>query len=1034
MKDFIGQTLGQYYLESLLGSGGMGQVYKGVHKLLNRPAAIKVMLPHYAANEQFRARFLQEARAAAALRHPNIVEIYEFGEQDGVLFLVLELLNDGSLSSLLKRQNGQPLPLPLALDLGSQIAQGLAAAHTMQVIHRDIKPANLLLRRQPGSAPGQDLYTLKINDFGLARLLEGGIETATGAPMGTLAYMSPEQCIGARQLDGRSDLYSLGVVLYEITTGYLPFQITGVTDAFHKHVNVPPPAPRSVRPDLPPMVEEIILRCLAKKPEERFANGTALATALQSVLGNSGASQPSLSTRSSQAYPTRTTLESPAVVETPPTVGTISGYADVPRVRVVDQHGQTLQVIEVKAQGLLVGRQVGNDIVLASQAVSRQHLQISWNGQQVSVKDLGSSNGTILGESRLLPNATQVWEERQMIRLGSFWLRLEGASAPLTRAGQSVAYPQTGRYSAPTVGSSSPSRVGVSSPSLVNERIGIQVAPKTLTITPGQTATVQITLTNMGSTVDWFTPVVEGVPAEWVQGSGQEVQLNPGMQETVSLVVNVTRNPVNRARDYSVTIRVGSREQPQQFSTTKAVWVVQPFKEDAMRLEPRRATGRGKADYNVLLRNGSNQAARYTLHGDDDEQQLTYHFTYNPVDLDVGQEARIPLQVVTKKHLLGRERRVPFQLHAGPINTPPTQTIPGEFINKAVLPGWVVPVVAALLAAGVVASSLFGILPFPGRGASANPVPTRQIGQNATPQVTPSPGITPSPGLTPTPTPSPSPTVAVSPTPAGPPHPNNSTPLQTGLGGVIGSQYVARQDSLYFVEYNGNFSVLRNASRSHPSYSVLGTGYITPEEVYITADEGTAYITERSGDLVKVNLSGDMNRSSAIPVASGLTEPHQFAVDETRQIAYVIEYGSPGSLVSVNLQNGTVTPVLTTLQNPIGALLSPDGASIYISEQWGGGGGQISRYSLTSPGSGVPLATASTSTFFFLQWADMNHSALLTTERRPSNKVWYLSLLPGSTLQHVADVSDNPSSVAVISASSTLPILVCSDSEIDKLS
>lgn len=1030
MKDFIGQTLGQYHLESLLGTGGMGQVYRGIHKLLERPAAIKVMLPHFAANPQFRARFLQEAKVVAALRHPNIVEIYEFGEQDGVLFLVMELMNDGSLSTLLRRQNGQPLPLSLALDLAAQTAEGLAAAHKMQIIHRDIKPANLLLHRQPDTTQGREHYTVKVNDFGLARLLDGGVETVTGSPMGTLAYMSPEQCLGNKQIDGRADLYSLGVVLYEMTTGYQPFQITGVSDALYKHVNTPPPSPRSMRSDLPIVVEEIIMRCLAKKPEERFATGTALSTALRNALGNTEATMAATNAQSYTA--TRTTLEAPVVAATPPTVATMSGYSDVPRVRVLDQNGQTLQVVELKPQGIIVGRQNGNNIVLDSHAVSRQHLQISWDGRQAVVKDLRSSNGTILGETRLLPDVAQVWDERQMLRIGSFWLRLESASAPLTRSGPEM-FPRTPLSSVAANNATTvpaPLRSGFSSPSLVNERIGLTIAPKTLSITPGQPVTAQITLTNMGSTVDWFTPEVEGVPPEWVQGSGQEVQLNPGMQDTVPLIINVARNPINRAREYPVTIRARSREQPQQFSSTRASWTVQPFKEDALRLEPRRAVGRGKAVYSLALRNGSNLAARYTLSGDDDEQQLSYQFQYNPVDLDVGQEARIPLRIETKRHLIGREARVPFQLHAGPINSAPTQTVPGEFVNRPLLPVWVIPVVAAVLAASLVAASFLGLLPGHSKNIAGTPTAIVRVSP------TTGPTSTPSPGATSTPTGVPSATATLSPTPTPVPTPpviHQVTPISTGLGGAVGSQYVASQDSLYFTEYSGKLSVLRNISSGSPSYTVLGTGYTNPEDVYITADGGTAYITERSGDLVRVNLAGDVDRSSATVVASGLNSPQQMAIDEAHQIAYVVDYANPGSLISINLTNGNQTPILTNLVYPIGVLLSPDDTSIYITEQTAPGG-TLTRYSLTSPGTpGTPLATVSSSALFFLSWADASQDALLVTERNPTNKVWYLSLQPGSALQLLANVDSNPSSVVVASPSSQLPMLVCTDSEVEEL-
>ena len=294
--DFIGQTLGQYRIEAPLGSGGMGQVYRGVHRLLNRPAAIKVMQAHLAANPDFRARFLREAQTIAALKHANIVEIYDFGEQDGNLYLVMELMTDGSLHTLLRRGAGQPLPLALGLDLMQQAAKGLAAAQALNMVHRDIKPDNLLLNRLSEAGHGGEQYVLKISDFGLARLAESGL-TSTGVPMGTLAYMSPEQCQG-KKLDGRSDLYSLGIVFYEVVTGFRPFQINDFSEALDKHVTVPPKPPREVRPYLSPGLEAIILRCLAKKPEERYATGTELVFALQRALGNVGpqtTTQPSTS-------------------------------------------------------------------------------------------------------------------------------------------------------------------------------------------------------------------------------------------------------------------------------------------------------------------------------------------------------------------------------------------------------------------------------------------------------------------------------------------------------------------------------------------------------------------------------------------------------------------------------------------------------------------------------------------------------------------------------------------------------------------
>jgi outer membrane protein assembly factor BamB/serine/threonine protein kinase len=283
IQDLVHQTLGHYRIEAPLDAGGMGQVFRGRHIYLGRLAAVKVMRPHLAAEKKFRELFLQEARSAARLKHPNILDIYEFGEQDGRLYLVMELMTGGSVRTLLQASSDQARPLALGLDLVRQAAEGLAAAHADHVIHQDIKPDNLLLNRVPEPLNGYATYDLKVSDFGLARLAEGRGPTGTGGMMGTLAYMSPEQCQNS-PLDGRSDLYSLGIVLYEVVTGSLPFRVEGVVDAHEMHIEREPLAPSKVRLDLPPMLDEVVLRCLAKKPEDRYQNGMALACVLRQMV------------------------------------------------------------------------------------------------------------------------------------------------------------------------------------------------------------------------------------------------------------------------------------------------------------------------------------------------------------------------------------------------------------------------------------------------------------------------------------------------------------------------------------------------------------------------------------------------------------------------------------------------------------------------------------------------------------------------------------------------------------------------------
>ena len=288
METLLGKTLDRTYrLDQLLGKGGMGAVYKAHDVALNRDVALKMMHPHFTDDETFRARFLQEARAVAALDHPGIVKVYAFGQDQGLLYIVMDLIPGQNLHAWLRRlaDEHKIIGLDETLAIVQRVAMALHYAHEKGVLHRDIKPANVLLKptdpalREPGDLAFQPVLT----DFGLAKLAEGGVHTQTGTTMGTPSYMSPEQCLGV-DLTRQTDIYSLGVVLFELATGRVPFEVKSLTEAIRRHTQEPPPPPRSVNPILPVEVENIILRALAKKPQDRFATAREMADALKSAL------------------------------------------------------------------------------------------------------------------------------------------------------------------------------------------------------------------------------------------------------------------------------------------------------------------------------------------------------------------------------------------------------------------------------------------------------------------------------------------------------------------------------------------------------------------------------------------------------------------------------------------------------------------------------------------------------------------------------------------------------------------------------
>lgn len=267
-----GGRLGPYQLEALLGEGGMGQVFRARDTRLGRPVAIKVIRAEAAERPDFRIRFQREAQATAALNHPHICTLYDVGEQGGASYLVMEYVEGQTLASRLREG---PLPLDQLLRRAAEVSQALAAAHERGIIHRDLKPANLML-----TSAG-----IKVLDFGLAKFAgpESGVDaTAAHTILGTPAYMSPEQTRG-EELDPRSDLFSFGCVLYEAATGVRPFRGSSLLDTLREVVSGYPPAPSSLRPELPAAWDSILARALAKDRDRRYQSAADMFSALEGV-------------------------------------------------------------------------------------------------------------------------------------------------------------------------------------------------------------------------------------------------------------------------------------------------------------------------------------------------------------------------------------------------------------------------------------------------------------------------------------------------------------------------------------------------------------------------------------------------------------------------------------------------------------------------------------------------------------------------------------------------------------------------------
>ena len=277
----IGQYVNNYVIRSLVGEGGMGAVWLAEHPVIGRRVVVKVLKKEFCDDEGNVARFVNEARAAHATHHPNIVDVLDAGTlASGVPYIMMELLEGETLGRRLERE--RRLRVADAVEIALQTAQALHAAHSVGIVHRDLKPDNLFLVADP-IRPGHE--RVKVLDFGIAKLRKGlgnSLHTSTGAVMGTPIYMSPEQCRGVGAIDRRSDVYSLGIIFYEMLCGEPPFHSEGPGDVLLMHMSQEPERPALRNPAVPPAIEAVILKALAKQPDDRFADMDELRVAVGS--------------------------------------------------------------------------------------------------------------------------------------------------------------------------------------------------------------------------------------------------------------------------------------------------------------------------------------------------------------------------------------------------------------------------------------------------------------------------------------------------------------------------------------------------------------------------------------------------------------------------------------------------------------------------------------------------------------------------------------------------------------------------------
>ena len=684
MTELVDRMLGRYKIIKLLGEGGMGAVFKGRDLTLQRDVAIKVLHPHLVRQSNLKERFLQEARSAAKLDHPGIVKVFDFGKEQAVLYIVMEFILGANLYQLLRdlKAGGGWIVLDEAIELTRQICQALDHAHRHGVLHRDIKPANIMLKPEPSNGLP---YRPVLTDLGLAKLLEGQALTREGTSMGTPAYMSPEQALG-QNTDARSDVYSLGILLYELSVGRLPFPISTITQAIRYHTKEAPPPPRSIRPDLPLFLERVILKALAKNPNSRFPDAATMAQALEAIAPTVAQVAATTIVEGSVSLATqiqRTLLDEsdPPVRDAQPTPPPDLAQDSI---QIVGPDGAP-RLIPVQVGAMTIGRTEDNDITLDDAIVSAHHAQIDFDGNSYSIVDLNSRNGTFLKNTKLLPGTREEWSPEIPVRMGKHWLRLVHAQSP--------AGPPPAPIGAASMLRSDGSRI---EPSLVHSSPGdgqvcVFLQDPELTVVPGNSITTSVLILNRGSLVDNFQISIHGIPSDWVSSPLPTIRLMPGDQQEASFAIHPPRSPKSHARTYSMTIRVNSVARPKQVVDVEAELTVLPFFQFGSALHPPRL--RPGKNGGISIKNLGNSEQTFNLEWADRGDELTFQPAKTQLAAAGGEETKASFSAVLRqRRWVGGENIHPFSTK---ITSPQgeTQTQNGEVISRALIPPWILPLI-----------------------------------------------------------------------------------------------------------------------------------------------------------------------------------------------------------------------------------------------------------------------------------------------------------------------------------------------------
>lgn len=755
-----GQVIGNYQLQTRLGSGGMGVVFQALDTRLQRTVAIKVMNDAVASQPELRERFKREAVAAAGLSHPNIIRIFESITDGPQLYMVMEYVQGGNLRQYLARMQQQNVVMHQdeALYIISQAALGLGHAHNAGMIHRDIKPDNVLLKPISSLGQGQMPYSVVITDFGLAKLIHAANvgQTALNQPVEALPYIAPEQFRG--DTDKRSDIYALGVMIYEMLTGRPPFSPRSPGEAMQLHANQAIVPPRQHVPSLSENVEQFILRCLKKAPEARYESMEAVYQATQELRGLEFTNVPSAANPAASYAPPppRPVVVSEPALRAKPVKADNEKFSE-DTIVVLAPNGSK-QKYPVRTNSIVVGRDPNIDIPVPGDKVSRRHARIDRRPDGTfTVTDLGSSNGTYYEGAKLIKDVPEPWPDRQELAIGEYILRLRKANITASdlnktqmAGGDNNAPPNATAHGKPSGGgykselglgviggtqvydfadvadergyevdSSASSRsVGSDGRGSQNQQqesqtaknrgpqnnsITVSLEPQRVQVEAGMVANAQVYVHNTGEIVKHCRLQLAGIDHEWVQTPSTTLQLLPDDGGEMPLIFRPPKSPNSSAREHLFEIRILD-EKRNVIGYGQGILVIKPFYEFELEMEPELIQRRGLLQ--VSIYNKSNARDSYQLRGKDRENGLRFFMDPRPLVIDPLTQVQVEVEVRPKgRVLIGAAKQYQFQLEATTASGLEKERN-GQLVSPPILPIWMMPLLMLLCVACVILALL----------------------------------------------------------------------------------------------------------------------------------------------------------------------------------------------------------------------------------------------------------------------------------------------------------------------------------------